>query len=146
MQRFCGFDFFFNSTNIRNSNFYCKYMYVNRRAKKLDLVKRSDLCVKTCSVNAAKEALNPNTNAMKMQDVSPLVMFPTCAGSRFMQWGGLRLLGSRWPGWSQSPCRWRGRPRTSHCVTVGQRHFISDITGWGRISTRPTTNRHKRQN
>ncbi len=28
-------------------------MNVNRRAKKSDMVRRSDLCIKTCSVNAA---------------------------------------------------------------------------------------------
>ncbi len=28
---------------------------VNRQAKKLDMVKRLDLCIKTCSVNAALE-------------------------------------------------------------------------------------------
>ncbi len=39
-------------------------------AKKLDLVKRLDQCVKSCSVNAAKEALNPNTNAMRRQECS----------------------------------------------------------------------------
>ncbi len=36
----------------------------------MDLVKRLDQCVKSCSVNAAKEALNPNTNAMRRQECS----------------------------------------------------------------------------
>ncbi len=31
---------------------------VNRRAKKTVVVKRSDLCIKTCSVNAAEESMS----------------------------------------------------------------------------------------